>query len=658
MSQTNVALAKMIAHLLQIANRIGSGRLVASSVVFIILVPVSRLTFLAFYLFYNISALQSLADNPSPTALASAGPAIQSTRHTLTALRNEADFILQVGPSLKWIPLVGPDLVYANDLLNMATEMVIAADETYQGLSPLMTVALEKENHPTPSQVLEFLTAGHANFNTAQAAITAANEARSVIPLNDLSPIGQQLISKSDRVLLLMRQGIAAINLAPALLGAEGSKTYLMLIQNQDELRPTGGFLSAAGLLTIQQGDIISLNIQDSYAVGNYSIPDVPGPLANYMDTQALVFRDANWSPDFPTSAALAIRLYQGDHPEAQIDGVIALDQTAISILLKATGPINVENVPEQISADNVIAYMRSAWSTEPEQSVNYEWWLHRKDFIQNMAGGLIKQLAGSPWAAIGQAGTQALRERHIQVWLQDKAAGRILAEQGWDGAIRPGEGDYLFITEANLGFNKVNAVIQRQWDYVMDLSNLAMPTATVRVTNFNPATGQLPCSHDPNYGAGQYQELINRCYWNYIRVYTREEAKLINASLHDIPAEWILTGRPIVGAIDSMPGEHHTISFGSLMVVPYNTTDSVSLEYSLPPQTVLLNPTDSTTTYSLHIQKQSGLSDIWMTVRIILPPSAKPIISPLDGQWQSNQWSNQFSLKEDTDLSVTFESQ
>jgi hypothetical protein len=655
MSQTKPSIAEIIAHLRQIANRIGLGRLTLGGVLFVVCLPIMRWLFLAASLLYNISALQSLADNPSPTAIVSAGSAIQGTRNNITALRNEAGFLLKAGPALKWVPVIGSDLVYADGLLDMATEMAIAADETYQGLRPLMNAALGDANHPTPSQVLDFLTAAQSNFTDAQSAISAANIARSNIPLNDLSPLGQRLVSKSDRVLLLMRQGIAAINVAPALLGSDGTKTYLMLIQNQDELRPTGGFLSAAGLLTIDRGDILSMNIQDSYAVGDYVIPEVPGPLAKYMAAEGLVFRDSNWSPDFPTSAQLAIRLYQGDHPEAQIDGVIALDQSAISILLKATGPIVVEGVPELISSDNLISYMRSAWSTEPEQGVNYEWWLHRKDFIQNMAGGLIKQLAGAPWAAIGQAGTQALRERHIQVWLKDESAAKILADQGWDGAIKPPPaGDFLFVDEANVGFNKVNAAIQKQIDYAVDLTNLSNPTANVRVINFNPAKGQTPCVHDPNYGSGQYEELINRCYWNYIRVYALGTARLTNASLHDIPADWILTGKPVLGTVDILPGENGTVSFGSLMVVPFSSTDSMYFEYSLPPQAVL-TPTGNATTYSVHIQKQSGVEAIWMTITIALPPTAQIVISPIEGDWQANSWSYQFSLKEDTDFSLTF---
>ncbi len=658
MPQSSQPISVILAYLRQIANRIGLKRLGWGVGLFVIGAPVVRLIYLVLSLLIHISILQTLADNPSPTAIVSAGSTIEATRHDITALRNEAGFLLRVGPALKWVPVVGPDLVYANNMLDMATEMVIAADDTYAGLSPLMGAALGAANHPTPSQVLDFLVAAKPQFTDAQTAITAAQTARDTIPVDELSPIGKRLISKTDRVLFLMRQGIAAVNIAPALLGADGPKTFLMLIENQDELRPTGGFLSAGGLLTIQRGDITSMEIKDAYAVGDYAIPEVPQPLAQYMADQSMVFRDANWSPDFPTSAALAVRLYQGDHPEAKIDGVIALDQTAISTLLKATGPITVPNAPEPITNDNLLTYMRASWSTEPAQGVNYDWWLHRKDFIQNMAGGLVKQLAHSPWAAIGQAGTQALRERHIEVWLKDKEAAQLLAAQGWDGAIKHDPGDYLFVAEANVGFNKVNAIVQKQITYAVDLSNLQAPTGTATITDYNPAKGKLPCHQDPNYGSGQYDELINRCYWNYVRVYTGAGATLMDASLHDIPAEWMVTSKPVLGTVDTLQDLANTTSYGTLMVIPFGGTDSTHFTYSLSP-TDIFSQQDGQYTYTLNIQKQGGTKDVLTEITITLPAGADFVSTPPDGQIVSgaagNQWTTRFLLNEDTHFSLKF---
>ncbi len=652
MSQTEQPITTWVNQGKAVADRIGHRRILRAAVIFAILLPFLRLLFLLLALSYHVSSLQQLADNPSPTSIISAGPAIQATRADIVALRNEAGFVLKLGPSLSWVPVIGPDLVYSNQLLEMATQMLIAAADTYSGLEPLMKTAAG-EASPQPNEVLIHLADARPRFESAQAAITAANEVRSQIPVDRLSPLGQRLINKTDRVLLLMRQGIAAINIAPALLGADGQKSYLLIIQNQDELRPTGGFVSAAGIVTINQGDVLSVNIQDSYAVGNSYLPDPPTPIARYMDAPVLVFRDANWWPDFPTSAIRLIQLYRADHPEQKLDGVIAIDQAAVATLLKATGPITVQDVPEPISSDNLIAYMRSSWSTEPGEGVSLEWWLHRKDFIQNMASSLIHQLRAAPWAALGQAGTEALREKHILIWLQDPQASPILAEQGWSGAIQPGAGDYLYVVEANIGFNKVNSIVQKRLEYTVDLSTLSAPTATVSVVDFNPAKGELPCKQDPDYGLGTYEELINRCYWNYVRVYAPQGAQIIDVTLQDVPGEWMFSGSPVTGALDTAETENGATAFGTLMVVPFETEKTTRFNYQLP-QTVV-QKVSGQYQYDLLLQKQPGVQDVLLNVKITLPPGAMIVSADTGGSYENGMWITQFLLTEDTHLQLKF---
>ena len=81
------------------------------------------------------------------------------------------------------------------------------------------------------------------------------------------------------------------------------------------------------------------------------------------------------------------------------------------------------------------------------------------------------------------------------------------LEEHGWDGALRPGAADYLMLVEANIGFNKVNAVEQTRLDYQVDLTQVGQPMGMVTVTQSNPAEGQLPCDPGPDYGTGSYAD-------------------------------------------------------------------------------------------------------------------------------------------------------
>ena len=99
-----------------------------------------------------------------------------------------------------------------------------------------------------------------------------------------------------DRVLPPFNDGLTLATEIPSLLGAsdEGPKTYLLLVENADELRPTGGFITAAGNLLLQNGHITSLTFENSGDVDNWTMPYpvAPWQLSQYMDSPVLIFRE------------------------------------------------------------------------------------------------------------------------------------------------------------------------------------------------------------------------------------------------------------------------------------------------------------------------------------------------------------------------------
>ena len=92
----------------------------------------------------------------------------------------------------------------------------------------------------------------------------------------------------------------------------EGPRTYLVLIQNNHELRATGGFIAAVGRVTVDKGRMTALDFADSYTVysDKSTYPLAPKPMQQYMHIPLLLMRDANWSPDLPTTAEVARALY------------------------------------------------------------------------------------------------------------------------------------------------------------------------------------------------------------------------------------------------------------------------------------------------------------------------------------------------------------
>ena len=181
------------------------------------------------------------------------------------------------------------------------------------------------------------------------------------------------MLDRYDEAYPLAQTGFELMTVAPQLLAADRPRTYLILFQNEDELRATGGFLSAAGRMTIDAGKIISLTVEDSYAVDDFTTPypDAPAPLRDYMGIDLWVFRDSNWSPDFPVAARQAISLYTQTRG-GTIDGVIALNQRVVEALVDGLGPLVIDG-QTIANAQEMRDYMRKAWAPS-DQSTAAEW--------------------------------------------------------------------------------------------------------------------------------------------------------------------------------------------------------------------------------------------------------------------------------------------
>ena len=605
----------------------------------------------------EVSILQGLASNPTPEGIVSAGATIAAARRDILALRDEARPWLWTAPLLDWLPDYGSDLGHAEPLLDWASGLVVAADETYTGLLPLMRAAWGEGAHPIPAEMVGHLAAAQPRFALARQALAEAEAACARLPADELSPQLQNAVEKIDPLLPRLRSGLDILSEAPALLGADRPKTYLILLQNEDELRPTGGFITAVGTITLDGGQVTHLRIETSLLVDDFSkpYPTPPEPLFQYLNARLWLLRDSNWSPDFPTSAARAETLYNLARPEQPLDGVVALDQAAVRTLMRVIGPVTLAD-GETVDAGNVIDYMhRVAWANVPSQGFTNEWWLHHKDFIQQLAAAMLAKVGQVSWLDLGQVMLKILDERHMLLWLKGQLAS-VLASEDWGGAIQPGEADFLMVVDANLGFNKANAAVQMQFHYTVDLLTPSSPTATLTVVYFNPAPGELPCRHDPDPSAfDQYADAIRRCYWNYLRVYTPQETTLLTATPHDVPGEWMLLGQAVPGMVRVEPGENGTHSFGTLLVVPFSATLTTEFQYTLAPGAVTTPSAGDEFTYQLHVQKQPGARDIPLSLSVQLPPQAELVEASPEGAETDGAWTLEVLLTKDTDVKLRF---
>ena len=139
------------------------------------------------------------------------------------------------------------------------------------------------------------------------------------------------------------------------LLGMDKPMKYLILFQNNMELRPTGGFIGSFSIISFDKGRMTEIVVNDVYSADGQlkGHVDPPEALRIHLGEGGWYLRDANWDPDFSISAD-KIEWFLDKEINTKVDGVIAIDLSFVQKLLKITGPINLVDFSKTITAENI----------------------------------------------------------------------------------------------------------------------------------------------------------------------------------------------------------------------------------------------------------------------------------------------------------------
>ncbi|HUQ85017.1 MAG TPA: DUF4012 domain-containing protein [Candidatus Limnocylindrales bacterium] len=321
------------------------------------------------------------------------------------------------------------------------------------------------------------------------------------------------------------------VKVLPTLLGENEEKKYLVLFQNDKELRPTGGFLTGYAIIKIDKG-IIKLDRSEDIYVLDDSIPNkkrAPAPIVKYLTkVNSFNLRDSNLSPDFIESMKTFKSMYDTSAKKVEVDGIIAIDTYVLVNTIKILDDtITANGVTFNTKSDPRCDCPSVIYALEDNISrpVNYIK-TDRKGLLGDLLSAIMnKALTSSPkqyWGPLFQSFIQGTNEKHIMAYLFNEEAQKGIEGLNAAGKILDFEGDYLHINETSFSGAKVNIFMQEEVENNYTIKNGEI-TKTLTIKYKNP----YPPS-DCNLERGGL--CLNAEYRDWIRVYVPKGSELIDS--------------------------------------------------------------------------------------------------------------------------------
>lgn len=430
------------------------------------------------------------------------------------------------------------------------------------------------------------------------------------------------------------------------LLGGNGPRTYLFLLQNNHELRATGGFIGSYALIDVNQGVIRRFFVDGIFNPDGQLKENIVPPKPIQKISAGWSLHDSNWSPDFPTAAEKAIFFYEKTGGPT-VDGVITLTPTVMQKLLAVIGPIELPQYGVTVDADNFIPVIQEQVEVKYDKELN-----EPKKILVDLSRELISRVFALQDRAtsrrIAEALMAGLNEKHVLMYMRHEPTQHLIDEVGWSGRVLPTGKDYLSVIHSNINGYKTDGVIDETIRHRAEIATDGSIIDTVTITRTHRG-GDTP------------YDWWNRVNADYLRVYVPKGSELLSTSgtTREFPPEPLDYDRlgfrrdaDVVEAearerIDEKSGVRISEDigktvFGAWVYVSPKESVTVEYRYRLPfsiDMTALA--TGDPQSYSVLYQKQSGspgstlLSSLSFPEDVPLIWQTEPNLVPYGREWR-----------------------
>lgn len=502
----------------------------------------------------------------------------------------------------------------SSQLVDATSELVNAADHMLDGVAPVVNFLQPDENSTIVSsqisdgeQLVDLFEINQENFRDASESLVDAQNQLGAIDLSvatlDQIHHHQQLeyyyqqLSDFNSILL------SSSDILAQFMGLDEEVTYLILAQNNDSMRPSGGKVEAYGWFSVRNGRLtgfdFSASTLSSPVPPNSSFTDIlsiPSWWIAY-ETALNAAWEGSWYADFPSTGQMALDYYNaGGNYNSPVNGIIAVDFESLQQIISVLGEVNLPEIEEPLTTSNFRDVIYNPDNYGIQTFEQYIATVYKTVFAD------LQHIDRRQSLQLLTVILEGLVQHNVMVYVPDPEIQATIDLLGWSGAqIKPNADDYLLVADTNLT-NKSNHSVVRSLTYDVEIlpDNSRLSNLSVRYDYFNSVASGDPAINPDFFGSRDYRTLT--------QIYLPKDSSIVEES----------------NTVESTSVELDDYKlFVTQLNVEYDSSEQMSITYETPPSE---NPATDLFNYRILIEKQPGLPIQDIELQVKLPTNANII--------------------------------
>lgn len=552
--------------------------------------------------------------------------------------------------NLQWaFKLIGQAKLYSNttQLLLSAQYATDGATNMLGAIAPLSeyiqnfepSIDFQSSTPKTTREYTEYLNDISDNsYKVKEAAykISLANGIINQMNINEFPSFTRNSIASVKDLITQLTNGTEIFQeiviFLPDLLGVTERQRYLVLLQNESELRSTGGWLTSYGIVGIEGGQIRELFVDDIYnADGTLKVQGksftAPKSMQQALGITNWPFALINWYPDLTETEVSAEPYIEALGKGNDLDGVITIDIAFMQKLLDKWGGIEVPGETEIVTSSNLYSKIFQMHEDFVPGSTQ------KTTFLADLANQIITKLLSmdiTEMIGLGDVFEESLDEKHLQATFKNTDAFNFFSDRSWAGALDSRYNEAPIAVDWNWGGNKANLYLSKNYNLAVNIQDEDTIDFTYTISTENS-------SKTTTYPEGDYV--------NYQRIYIPSGATVLS----------------VKGMKDNKFDTFKESGFkiiGGWFNIPANSTNTLEISYRISRSSNLLNfPLEvngKNIFLNLDIFKQAGETSHAYKLDISYPEGWN-VESNANLNSIKNQLSSRFELSTDQEYNIVW---